>query len=141
MSFQWNLVEVHLQTFVWHFMQLDWKQGRVLTYDKESKQKIEMFRGLSEGWKFDNSTSREIRSISNRADKLNKLRNRIVHGTWGRIKGSRERRIFYIANLKQRVLPEAHTRNVEWLAQVAEDIKYLDDRLLKLHDQFDVQIP
>ena len=140
-AFQWNRVEVHLQTFVWHFMNLDWKQGRVLTYDKDSLQKIEMFKGLAEGWKFDNAVQKEIRSIANKAEKLNTHRNRIVHGTWGWSSSSKERRIFYIANLKQRVLPTAHTRNAEWLVQVSDDIKSLDNRLLKLHDQFDVPIP
>ena len=140
-AFQWNRVELHLQTFVWHFMNLDWKQGRVLTFDKESFQKIEMFDALSVGWNLDSASKKEIRSISNRATLLNKRRNRIVHGIWGQTKRSKDRRMFYITKLKQRVLPEVKTHDAHWLDQVASDIKALDDRLLKLHDHFDVPVP
>ena len=92
---------------------------------RKIKQKIDMLFALAEGPWLNESTTMEIRSIAIKAEKLNKLRNRIVHGIWGQTVRSKDRRLFYIANAKQRVLPFAQTRDDVWLAEVAEKISAL----------------
>jgi len=139
--FRWNLVEEHMQTIIWHVMGLDWKQGRLLTFGAEASKKIEMFEGLALNSISDQEIQKDIKSIANRADVLNKRRNRIVHGTWGYESKPREYRLFYIANIKQRIRPDTKKMRPKDLEAIASDIKALDDRLLSLHQALGVPIP
>jgi len=139
--FRWTLLEEHLQTIVWHVMGLDWKQGRLLTFGANADLKIEMFEGLALNSISDQAIAREIKSISNRADKLNSRRNRVVHGTWGFKSKPREYRLFYIVNVKQRIRPDTKKMRPQDLKIIADDIKELDDRLICLHQALGVPIP
>ena len=139
--FRWNLVEEHMQTIIWHVMKLDWKQGRLLTFGADASQKIEMFEGLALYWIFDLRIQKEIKSVAIRADTLSRRRNRIVHGNWGYRSDPKDLRLFYIANVKQRVIPKTEKKTPEDLKAIANDIKALDDRLIALHQFLGVPIP
>ena len=140
-EFRWNLVEEHMQTIIWHVMGLDWKQGRMLTFGSDASQKIDMFRGLALSWIPDPRMQRKITSIANRAETLNTRRNRVVHGVWGYRSDPKELRLFYIANVKQRIRPKTESKNADDLKVIADDIKILDGRLIDLHQAFGVPIP
>ena len=130
-----------MQTIIWDVMGLDWKQGRLLTFGSDASQIIDIFRGLALNSISNEEIRREINSIAKRADKLNTRRNRVVHGTWGYKSKPREYRLFHIANIRQRIRPDTREMRPEDLEAIASDIKALDDRLLSLHQAFDVPIP
>lgn len=139
--FRWTLVEEHMQTIIWHVMGLDWKQGRLLTFGSDASQKIDMFRGLALNSISKKQIQRKINSIASRADKLNTRRNRVVHGTWGYKSNPKDLRLFYIANVKQRITPKTEKKNANDLMKIASDIGDLDARLIALHEVLGVPIP
>ena len=140
-SHQWNMVEVYLQTIVWHFLDLDYKRGRLLTYWPGARSKVQIFRALTLRWIDDPELKDEIRSIAKQADTLNDDRNKIVHGIWGYKKSVKEQFLIHISNVRQRIVPSANLKTYEDLRGTANEIIALKRRLIALHKTLDVAIP
>lgn len=140
-SHQWNMVEVYLQLIVWHYLDLDYKQGRLLTYWPGARGKIQIFQALALHWVDEADLKVEIRAIAKQAEMLNVDRNKIVHGIWGFENDSNELYLLHISNVKQRILPGVTRKSSEDLQSTANEIIALKNRLIALHKNLGAAIP
>ena len=138
---QWNLVEVYLQTIVWHYLGLDYKRGRLLTYGLNARQKIGLFKSLTSRWIDDPTIKTKIRLIAKAANTLCDKRNEIVHGIWGYENDPKELYLLQISNIRQRVIPAASKTRFEDLQSTVRDVVTLKNQLLDLHKNLGVAIP
>jgi len=138
---QWNMIEVYLQTIVWHYLDLDYKQGRLLTYWPGARSKILIFQALTLRWVNEANVKVEIRSIAKKAETLNDDRNKLIHGIWGFEHDARDFYLLHISNIKQKVLPGVTRKSYDDLQSTANEIIALKKRLIALHKILGVAIP
>ncbi|MEO1596489.1 MAG: hypothetical protein AAFS02_14700 [Pseudomonadota bacterium] len=127
---RWNMVEVHLQEVIWHVLDLDPKRGRLLTYWPGAVRKLDVFRALSQPWIKNQLLTDKLRGIASEVDRLNRERNRYVHGVFGHEAGKpKELKLFNIKKTKHKILPIAEHKSADDIKQVAEDIAVLQTDL------------
>lgn len=141
-SYRWNMIELYMQTLTWHFLGLDFKKGRLLTYWPGQQAKLAAFKALPQKWVSDSETAREICQIAKNAAKLKIRRNNIVHGIWGHEPGRKdELRLFEIESVSDRILPRAKLISKNELTSQAQALERLQKRLVALHKRVGAPLP
>ena len=79
---KWSLLELRLQAIVWHYMGIDMKKGRVLTYGLNARAKVTLLQTPPLRSVTDAKAKVEVTAIANAAERLNNRRNNFVHGVW-----------------------------------------------------------
>jgi len=141
-AYRWNMIELYMQTLTWHFLGLDFKAGRLLTYWPGPNAKIKAFQALPERWVSDSAIAKEIRATAKKAAELRFKRNNIVHGIWGYESGKKDDLyLFEIETATQRILPKIKLTPQKALDDLAERLKQLQKRLVALHKSVGAPLP
>ena len=141
-AYRWNMIELYMQTLTWHFLGLDFKAGRLLTYWPGPNSKIKAFQALPERWVSDSAIAKEIRATGKKAAELRFKRNNIVHGIWGYESGKKDDLyLFEIETATQRILPNIKLTPQKALDDLAERLKQLQKRLVALHKSVGAPLP
>ena len=141
-SYRWNMIELYMQSITWHFLGLDFKRGRLLTYWPGHQAKLAAFKALPEKWVPDDGIANEIRRIAKLASKMRIKRNNIVHGIWGHKPNEKKTlRLFQIESASDRILPRSKIINQRDLDGQAEALGRLQERLVSLHKRAGAPLP
>lgn len=141
-AYRWNMIELYMQTLTWHYLGLDVKKGRLLTYWPGPVTKIKAFKALPERWVDDSKIAKEITAIATKADNLRIKRNNIVHGIWGcKPKNRKDRYLFEFETGKDRIFPRVKLTPQHELDNQADRLKKLQKRLVALHKRVGAPLP
>jgi len=135
-TFKWSLIEFHAHNIIRHYLKMGRKEGRVAFYRTIAREKITLLKTVKERWVDDPAIADEILEIAKKMEKLNKQRNNIVHGVWGREHSNvKDYYLVYVTEYKERIMPRAEITTPKDLEDFATELDYLYIRMKKLcHD-------
>lgn len=109
------------------------KEGRVLTNGMSIKVKANVINALSLRWIKAPQLRVEAKKISREAFKVMQKRNEIVHGVFGHPEDApNDIRMIYTRSAEERIMPKAERKSPADIAGIAEEIRALQKRILKL---------
>src|SRR5436309_680309 len=82
---RWAILESALEKTCWHLLGLPPKEGRLVFSQMNTVAKIRVYKALVDRLLQDGDDKTAAIEIAKKADALNIERNRIVHGSWGRV--------------------------------------------------------
>jgi hypothetical protein len=80
---EWARLENVMDDFIWHMLEIDIEQGRIITTRLDATAKIRTIRELAPVT-LSEAEWHKLSPLLDRADILRDERNLIIHGTWGR---------------------------------------------------------
>lgn len=107
---KWSVLEMRLLAIIWHYMGIDMKKGRVLTFGLTSSAKIVLLSTLTLRWIADARSKAEVENFVETAERLVKRRNNFVHGIWGYHPDDATKKIklFFFRTGQQKILADKH---------------------------------
>jgi hypothetical protein len=129
---KWSVMEMRLQAVIWHYMGIDMKKGRVMTWGLPASAKILLLGTLPLRWVTDPQAQQEVEEFAKAADRLSKRRNNFVHGVWGYHPDDPAKtiKLFSFRTAEQKILAHKQHYKAKDILDLAKEIDDLHRRIV-----------
>ena len=140
---KWTLLEMRLQAVIWHYLGLDLKKGRVLTYGLTSTAMLTLLQTVPLRWIPDAQDKAEVEAIAHKADGLRKRRNNYVHGVWAQEPSDKKKRMFllFLNSGERKIIAKRQVTTVKDIIGLSDEIDALHTRVISLLKKIGAKIP
>lgn len=127
-----NLAEALVSSIIWHVHGI-WEpeEGRLFTYRPTAKQRLDLFKVSIK--RFAKPSIRDdLKKFVDRATDLNKKRNMLIHGLWGRMpKEHKTWKVFFHQDADDTLFLKREIMTVDQVQKVADQIEQLNRDMKK----------
>ena len=127
-----NLGEALISSIIWHILGIkEPEEGRLFTYRPTAKQRLDLFKVSIK--RFAKSSYKDdLKRFHERATDLNKQRNKLVHGLWGRMPKERKTwKIFFHQDADDMLLLKREIMTIEQVKRIASQVEQLNRDMKK----------